>query len=426
MQRQHSEKPRLLLAATTWWASSAVIALTLKQAGFAVTVLCPKGHPAWAEPSLGCVELSARNPLQLISEAIRSIEPDALVPLDDGAVAYLHVIHKAGPDRARRLVERSLGRPSSYSITLSRQRFLAAARDVGFRTPSGCEIADWRDLEAQLQARHEPVALKLDGTAGGQGVRIVRTVEDARRAYRQLRLRQGVLFAAKRWLINDDPFWLAARRLGRSSTMSAQAFVSGQQGNIALFALDGQLRGIQIADVDACAYEFGPSTFLRIVSRPDLADKTARLVAKLGLSGFFGVDFIIDDVSGEPMVIELNPRITALSGIQPHVPDSPMAAAAEALEATSERPEVTDEPRLHALFPVAWRAHPGDPRLEQCRQDVPDAHPDFIAETLRATWNNRRPLARMLSAVRPGSRRRAVPAATWQSFRLAPQASGDP
>jgi hypothetical protein len=56
----------------------------------------------------------------------------------------------------------------------------------------------------------------------------------------------------------------------------------------------------------------GPATVVRVIDHPAMAEAARRMVRRLGLSGFSGFDFIIAE-TGEPVLLELNPRLTPTS-----------------------------------------------------------------------------------------------------------------
>lgn len=382
---------RLLLTTTTWWPSVALLAAVLEEAGFTVTVLCPRGHPAWTARITGCLEMKGRHPFRALREAIDRTDPAMIVPTDDRAVSHLHAFHARASVRIKALIERSLGSPASFGTALSRNAMLTAARAAGMATPNGRAI----DGAADLDGLPFPFVLKLDGTTGGQGVRIIRTREEARAGYRDLMRQKGALFAVQRRVINRDPFWLMDRRMGARAVLSAQSFVEGRAGNLALFCQAGEILGATLAQSESSAHDTGPSTFVRIVEGEDFLEQARVLVRKLGLSGFCGLDFIIDKATGHLVLIEMNPRITPLAALRPGHRQDPVAGAAMALLGHGAASAPPLPPReLHACFPTAWRFHPGDDRLELCRSDLPHAHPELVAEALRTPWTHRSLLAR--------------------------------
>ncbi len=211
-------------------------------------------------------------------------------------------------------------------------------------------------------------------------------LETAMRALR----RRGVLRAIKRWIVNRDAFAMADLLAHRKPALIAQRFVPGQVGDAAIFCLGGELLGMSVAIQEQCAYEKGPSTIVRLIDRPELVAGARRLVEAHGLSGFIGLDFIID-AAGEVRVIEVNPRATPLGGAADGR-GCPVAAAARALGATGVR-DAGARRDLIAYFPAAWHLDPTDERLALCARDVPQGEPALLAELLRKPWWERSLLA---------------------------------
>ncbi len=131
----------------------------------------------------------------------------------------------------------------------------------------------------------------------------------------------------------------------------------------------------------------GPSTVIRLIDRPELLAGARRL----GLSGFIGLDFIIDDATGEAVVIEINPRATPL-GASAIGPGTPVAGAARSLGAIPGD-AAGEQGDLIAYFPAAWRVDPADPRLALCAREIPSSDPPLLAEMLRTPWVERSALA---------------------------------
>lgn len=380
---------------TFWWSSSALLATKLSDAGFAVTMLCPFGHAAHAEPGLTCIELPSRAIARTLREAVETLAPSLIVPMDDRAVRQLHALHAHADVPLRALIERSLGASSSFEASSSRTGFSQAARAVGIATPQEIAVNGVHDLDEHFRVSTAPIVLKVDGLTGGQGVAIASSRGEARRAFLRLRLKLTGLFAFKRWLINRDRFWLADHRAADRPGLSAQQFVRGRAGDLSMFCLDGKLLGVSVAEVEGKSSASGPSTFVRLVDRPELVNRARLLVESLHLSGFYGLDFIVDQTTGEELVIELNPRITSLAGLRAEIEGSPIAAAAEALlgrtVAEPRQPRTRD---LYAHFPLAWLADPTDPRLSCCRGDVPWDRPRLMEAVVETPWNERGLLAR--------------------------------
>ncbi len=379
--------PRVLVVTTTWWASDAMLAHHLREAGLHVSVLCPRGHPVGA----GRLEMLAHQrpfrPVASLSRAVRRAAPDFLVPADERARLCLHALHARGSAAERALIERSLGPPEFWELLTSRTGTIEAIRAAGLLTPDAIEFTSREVLAAWMGEAPGEIVVKADGTSGGAGVRVVETPSRIDAACEALLARPSLPSALKRWLVNGDPYPLVDRLSRQTPALSAQRLVAGRVGDLALFCDKGEVLGATIAEREQSARPFGPSTIVRIVDRPELLAGARRLARRFNLSGFIGLDFIVDPRTNEAVIIELNPRATPLCRAIPLQGLSPICAAAQALGAT---PTASRPPRaLVAYFPAAWEVNPDDTRLDLCIGDIPLKDPGLVVEMLRTPWIRR-------------------------------------
>ena len=100
------------------------------------------------------------------------------------------------------------------------------------------------------------------------------------------------------------------------------------------------------------------------------------------------------------MLIELNPRVTALANIRRGAEGDLVAAAITGLSGqTCPPPALPVHTDLVAHFPLAWHWNRADSRLADCFQDVPWGEDALMAEMLRPSWPERQRLARVFGAV---------------------------
>jgi hypothetical protein len=130
-------------------------------------------------------------------------------------------------------------------------------------------------------------------------------------------------------------------------------------------------------------------------------DEVAAATAeRLGLSGFFGLDFIIEDSTEKCFLIEMNPRATQLGHIRVHGADLVarllQAAGADVLPVQPP----PDHASLFAFFPQALRFKDRDLTLEELPIDVPWSEPELVEELLRLPWTKRGVVARLEAAFR--------------------------
>jgi predicted ATP-grasp superfamily ATP-dependent carboligase len=112
-----------------------------------------------------------------------------------------------------------------------------------------------------------------------------------------------------------------------------------------------------------------------------------RIARRLRLSGFFGLDFIMETGSGAAYLIEMNPRCTPLCHLQFGKGRDMVGALRAQLsgEPVRDAPPVTLND-LIAYFPQAWNCK--SEFLDSCYQDVPQGEPELVQELLRP-WPDR-------------------------------------
>jgi len=128
----------------------------------------------------------------------------------------------------------------------------------------------------------------------------------------------------------------------------------------------------------------------------------ARILARrLELSGFFGLDFMIEEETGSCYLIEMNPRSTPLAHLALGMGRDPLAALAARLSgaAPSARQPVTQED-LIAYFPQAWHWDPNSEFLKISFCDVPSSEPELVKDLLQVPFPDRSLLARISHRLR--------------------------
>jgi glycosyltransferase involved in cell wall biosynthesis len=348
-------------------------------------------------------------PLRSFRMAILESTPDFIIPCDELAMLHLHRLHAAAsqssePSSAwlKTLIECSIGDARHYPIIESRTGFLDIAREEGVATPDTQVIDSEDDVKQWLRSRSFPVVLKADGTSGGEGVLVVQNLEEALAAYRRLRRPLGAAIVAKRALIDRDSNAVSPWLLRRKRVVSMQSFVSGPDANIAVACWQGGLlASISVEVVRRCKAK-GPSTVVRVLEEGEMLHAAQRLVRRLGLSGLIGFDFMIDDRTRKPYLIEINARATQTA----HLSLGPGRALPAALTSRLsgvplKEPELVTDCETMALFPLAWRTAPASEFTRHLYHDVPWEEPDlvragfakesrFTRENWARTWNSAR------------------------------------
>jgi hypothetical protein len=256
---------------------------------------------------------------------------------------------------------------------------------------------------------------------------VVADVEQAQRALVNMAARPSLANALVRLLLDRDASsLLSALRQGRRG-VTLQEFIVGAPANRAVACWRGRvLAGISVVALHT-QHATGPATVVRIIDNPEMADSVARLVRRLGLSGFWGVDFMLDE-SGAAHLIEMNPRATPITHLVARDGQNLPAALLACLSSKCGSATLLEPPRgvgrvgpalgalsglvplatgaridndTVALFPGEWRRDAASPHLSAAHHDVPWGEPALVQELVRRPWSERGWVARLWERLRP-------------------------
>jgi hypothetical protein len=398
--------PSALIVAAKWWPLSARLAIALIRHGCRLSALCPKGHPLNHIGGLERVErYRGTQSLSCLSRTLRELRPEFVIPCDDGVVAQLHSLHAQDPS-LRPLIERSLGDPQSFPTTTNRYRLLEIAAELGILVPETRRVASADDLASWHRQVAPSAVLKIDGECGGNGVRICNSPAESQAAWRELTALPSVATAWKRLIINRDPLALWAQRNRKPVEVTVQQVIRGRPANSMLACRNGKLLSLVSVAVLASDGPTGAATVIQRIDNPAMEDAAKRLASRLRLTGFYGLDFMIDSASQAPYLIEMNPRCTQLGHFQ--FGSTPNLAGVFMANLRGEPPSAAGDPLpldTIALFPQALNAQNGDGRCAyHSYLDVPWNEPGLIQELKKDTWPERRWLSRLYHAVKPLAR----------------------
>jgi hypothetical protein len=316
-------KPTILLVSTNGWLSPVRIAESFAHVGGRVHAVCPSRNALNVSSAVRCrYPYRSFKALPSIDAGIEAADPDLVVPCDDVAAAHLHAIYQresrggSGRSGTAALLVRSLGSPASHPIIDSRQEFLALAREEGILVPNSAFTPEPNALDAWIRGNALPAVLKTDCTSGGEGVRIVKTDQEAQGAFRELVSRRVTARTFKRILMDGDKTSLARLFRRERPLVSAQQFVAGQDANVALSCWQGDVLAQITALVLKTRSPNGPAAVIRLIQNSQMSEAVKKIVRRLDLSGFVGFDFVIENHSGKAFLIEINPRVTQTCHLQ--------------------------------------------------------------------------------------------------------------
>ncbi len=384
-------KPTILVAATSRWFPTARLTMALAHAGCVVDAVCPSRHPLSKTNAVRQTHTyHGMAPLRSLAHAIQAAKPDVIIPGDDLSTRHLHHLYLRELGRGKSegeicaLIERSFGSPESFAIVYERAAFIRLAEEEGIRVPKASVIANLEGLKRWIGEFGFPAVLKADGTSGGDGVKIVQTMEEAERCFRVLQAPPLLARAAKRALVDRDKTLVWPSLLRQRSVVSAQTFIEGHEATSTVACWKGAvLAGLHFEVINK-KYAAGPATVLRWTDNPEMCAAVEKMVRRLNLSGLHGFDFMLEAHTGRPYLIEINPRTTQVGHLTLGPGRDLPAALCAAVSGTTTHPapKVTENNTI-TLFPQEWMRDPTSPFLQSGYHDVPWEEPQLLRACLR-------------------------------------------
>lgn len=404
-----SPGPRILLTDSNRWPVTARLAGAFRGMGCEISVLCRiPHHPVQKVSGIRSIfPYNGRFPLASLRHAIKQFNPDVVVPSCDRGIEHLHELHAASSSaetadlEIAELIERSLGSPAGFNVVSSRRALLELAQSEGILVPRLAPVERESDLNAWSSQCMPSWVMKANGTWGGQGVRFVRDIDDARRFYLEYS-RRNVLGLAKKLLCNHDWDWILNDWNHSRRSVIAQVAISGRPANCAVVCWQGKvLAGVAVEVIQAHGLT-GPADIVRVVPGEAMIAAAQIIARRLEISGFFGLDFMIEDKTGDTYLIEMNPRCTPLS---------PLALGASQNLVAAYWAQLTGNPipgdlpvilqSVIAYFPQAAEIASHAERADiddSTYHDVPYNEPALVQEMLNP-WSSRSFIGRWIDRI---------------------------
>jgi hypothetical protein len=383
---------KVLVADTNRYAHAARMAMAFADLGCEIGAICPRrGHPMASLNAVGSFYVyNGFSPLRSLRSAIREFQPDLIVPTCESSVGHLYRLHAQTLGTADRdiadLVERSLGSPASYSVGQNRYELLRIAREEGIPVPETFTL-DNPDALARLGQRGGKWALKADGSWGGAGVWMIDSLKAAQRTIATARKKRPVRWLLKQLSLCRGWGFILEEWLQPAPRLTLQNWIDGRPSNCAMACWEGEILAGTFVEVLESDGDRGRATLVELAESPPMLDAARRIARRLGLSGFFGLDFIVENGTGCHYLLEMNPRCSALSGVRLGEGHDLPAALLTRILGVPRAPatRVTDCRRI-AYFPrpPAYKEYAG-PVPRDCYYDVPRGQPALI-ERLSEPW----------------------------------------
>jgi len=166
---------------------------------------------------------------------------------------------------------------------------------------------------------------------------------------------------------------------------------------------EGKVLAMVTVEVLCAQSETGTALIVRPIENEEIRTTAERIAQRLQLSGFHGLDFMIEDATGDAYLIELNPRCTQLGHLRLGTQDDLVGAFCLGFggKQISENLEGAITEETIAFFPEAVFSKPKCAYLKTSYVDVPWEESRLVAELTRRDWRDRSFLARLYRAIRP-------------------------
>jgi predicted ATP-grasp superfamily ATP-dependent carboligase len=207
------------------------------------------------------------------------------------------------------------------------------------------------------------------------------------RFYRKLHAPPALARAVKRAVVDHDLTLLPEQFARRHRGVTMQQAIVGRDANCAVACFQGEVLATVTMEVLRASRETGPATVMRKLQHQEIERNVRLIVRKLGLTGLYGFDFMLESSTGHAYLIEMNPRATQTCHLELGAGRSPVAALTAAASGSAERCQNVTNLDTIALFPQEWQRNPESEFLETAYQDIPWQNPALVRHCL--TTNGR-------------------------------------
>jgi hypothetical protein len=380
-------RPKVLLIALSDWFGPARLPHALRDAGFDVGVMAsPEGMLAQSsyidyrfDLSVPLIRLGVIEPF---FRSILEFAPRLVVPCDEAAVHLLQNIavsfeglHGPGgqlrvlvPPPVRELLLRSLGGEGrTFAMRTSRPASRRAAELLGIASPPSVPVPYLQIAETFAAEHGWPVVLTREGDTEGERVRICADKDELRTAYSELTVERdsphGLVNMARRALWSGlTGFHLVGdltRPAQQEPTLAVEAFIAGRPASYTAVAAEGRIIGgfASVAEQSLPRPSVAASV-VRLVEDPLILDAGRKMIGRMTVTGFCGVDFVRDEAAGKLWFLKFNPRPTPLSHLGPLAGTDLCARLLASLHNEILPRQQRTKQTTVALFPQDWMRDP--------------------------------------------------------------------
>lgn len=380
-------KKILIVALAKDWTGISRLPSGLKRAGFEVTALCPEGsylsktryldvlytYPTFTYTRSKLIYL-------LMLSAIRKAKADLIIAGDEEALLGLQKLANllSGVpflNKYSQEIRRSIVAPEFDHVVLNKSRLVDLCTQNGVLAPKNVRV---ESLEKALEKAPEfgyPLVLKFDFGYGASGVSICQNEADLKQGF--AKHKQAGLGAKLKSFIKQLFFVVQEEQ---EASISLQQYVSGQVGQSAFCSKNGVMFAVNpMLKYRTYPGATGPSSVNKGIDCAEIAKASEVVASKLGYTGFGSLDFILDEKTQRPYVIELNPRPIPTTHFSEEISAVDLCESLyKGLNGLPIQPKPY-KPWLVALFPNEKRRDPNSEFIKNGYHDIPKNDPELMA-----------------------------------------------
>jgi carbamoylphosphate synthase large subunit len=373
----HNAPANVLIVLTNLdWLGVARAPQALARVGFKVHVFGPTTHAIMTSRFID-QRHSFDSPITIddfkiqLSAIIIAQRPKLILPGDDQAASLLHLLRQQAPvgSDLQTALDASLPPAQYHHVLEQKSRQTVLAEQLGIYVPPSIINPNPDAALAFAAACGYPVLIKLDHSWAGHG--ITRCPDET------------TLIAALRHVPQ-------ASRLYPVINRTLQAYIPGT-GILVTFAAHRGTLLESFTMTKMVQTEFGPTTVAAIREDEATINEPVRLLIEaLGMNGFGDVDFQLEEGTGRPYFIEMNPRWVPTLHLGRRLQRDLIGSLANAIGITSPDLGPINGPIKGpvAMFPNELFRDQHSRYLHEAFHDVPWDEPDLIAHIIGSRNRN--------------------------------------
>lgn len=369
------------------WTGISRLPSGLKRVGFDVAALCPRNSflakTRYLDASLTYpVFTYTRGKIiyALMVYSLLRFKPDLIIPGDEDALMALQNLANTLDGTPLRglseMIRKSIAPREFDHLMLNKSRFVEKCQEWGIRVPKNVRV---ESLETALKLAPEfgyPLVLKFDFGYGASGVSVCRNEEDLRRGYEKYQ-KSDFLALLKGWI--KSCFFVTQKE--SENSVSLQQYINGQVGQVPFCSRQGTVFSANpMIKFKTYPGETGPTSVSKGLESAEIAAAAETVAGNLRFTGFGSLDFIIDEKTQKPYVIELNPRPTPTCHFGLEFCSQDLCDAFYRGLNGHEIVTKPFKPFVVALFPNEQKRDPNSPFLKEGYHDIPQNDPELVAE----------------------------------------------